>query len=514
MSKSVYLNLCTTQYKKLLKDLSSILLNENLKLQSNKTLSQSKINIDDFTDLAFKWWNDETKYISLIHSEAKGVSVRIYRKNFKLTGTKLLVKNKEDHGVIYFRYRERKSQKLISKKLGIFTPSTFKSYLKIANKLTQSNSLGISILKELDKDELDSKTCSITLDTFLNGEFYETKLNENPKTVDKKVKNVTRNFRHLLKQSLKDIDSTSVKAWLKSKERKLNRRQIEAGESRWVVKPSTLKEAICTLRSCIELAKERGIIQSHDLYSVPRFKIDNEIIRYLSENEEQRLYKAINDRNEEKLQTRIRTIEHRKQRNIKPPEMLNRCAFADHVSPFIILFKECGIRPGTIMNSRWSDIDFESKFFRIRKSIDKKSLANFVPLNELAFQTLKEWRKHHIHTKCLSLIEKKSDAWLFPSPQDPKYQLTTIKTAWQRLVRVADIHNFRFYDLRHDFASKIMMKTGNIYLVSHLLNHRQIETTKRYAHLMDQTKMQAVQTLDQHRSNNALPTFLQKNSFE
>jgi integrase len=280
------------------------------------------------------------------------------------------------------------------------------------------------------------------------------------------------------------------------------------------VKPSTLKEAICTLRSCIELAKERGIIQSHDLYSVPRFKIDNEIIRYLSENEEQRLYKAINDRNEEKLQTRIRTIEHRKQRNIKPPEMLNRCAFADHVSPFIILFKECGIRPGTIMNSRWSDIDFESKFFRIRKSIDKKSLANFVPLNELAFQTLKEWRKHHIHSKCFNLIEKKSDSWLFPSPQDPKYQLTTIKTAWQRLVRVADIHNFRFYDLRHDFASKIMMKTGNIYLVSHLLNHRQIETTKRYAHLMDQTKMQAVQTLDQHRSNNALPTFLQKNSFE
>jgi site-specific recombinase XerD len=55
-----------------------------------------------------------------------------------------------------------------------------------------------------------------------------------------------------------------------------------------------------------------------------------------------------------------------------------------------------------------------------------------------------------------------------------------------------------------------MMRTGNIYLVSHLLNHRQIETTKRYAHLMDNSKLLAVQTLDADRQTGALPEFMRK----
>ena len=53
-----------------------------------------------------------------------------------------------------------------------------------------------------------------------------------------------------------------------------------------------------------------------------------------------------------------------------------------------------------------------------------------------------------------------------------------------------------------------MMQTGNIYLVSNLLNHRQVETTKRYAHLMDESKFIAVQTLDSSRQKTALPSYL------
>lgn len=217
-----------------------------------------------------------------------------------------------------------------------------------------------------------------------------------------------------------------------------------------------------------------------------------------------------------KLKDRERTILHRVQRNLTPPPKLTGCTFADHVSPFIILFKETGIRPGTIFNSRWSDIDFESRFFRIRKSVDKRLLANFVPLNDLAFATLQEWKKHHIHADCHQVIDKKVMCGFFHPHkiQDPKYQLSTIKTAWQSLIKRSKILNFRLYDLRYDFASKVMIKNGNIYLVSHLLNHRQIETTKRYTHLMDQSKMLAVKTLDQSRSQQSLPTFLKSLSLQ
>jgi integrase len=512
MSKSVYINLSNKHYNELIKSIGFVLLNKS-SLQGLKELSlskainkSSKLSKKEFINLVALWWKGDEKYLVLNQISTKGLSVRLYKKNFKLTENKFIAINKDEQGSVYFRYRDRTSQRLTTKKLGHYSPSNFKQYQNLAVKLLASNELGSSMIQSMEQSK--NNNCTVTLRKFINSNFYEKKLEENPRTVDKKVKNITRNFCKLLDYNLNHINAEIVKEWLKQKERKLTIKQMDAGESRWIVKPTTLKEAVCILRSCVELAKEQGLIKEHDLYSLPAFKIDNEIIRYLSDEEEVRLYNELNKRNETKLKDRERTIQHRIQRNLTPPPKLSGCAFADHVSPFIILFKETGIRPGTILNSRWSDIDFESRFFRIRKSIDKRSLANFIPLNDLAFATLKEWQNHHIHADCYQLIDKKSDVWLFPSPQNPKYQLSTIKTAWQSLIKRSKILNFRLYDLRHDFASKVMMKTGNIYLVSHLLNHRQIETTKRYAHLMDQSKMTAVKTLDQARSQHSLPTFL------
>lgn len=49
----------------------------------------------------------------------------------------------------------------------------------------------------------------------------------------------------------------------------------------------------------------------------------------------------------------------------------------------------------------------------------------------------------------------------------------------------AEIPDFRFHDLRHTFASRMLRQTGNLKLVSRLLGHSQIETTMRYAHVLD-----------------------------
>ena len=515
MSKSISLSISKLGYNDTLKIFGAILFNPERLLEpsylniANKLEKDSCINTDELTAIILNWWQESDPYLTLNQLHIPGLCVRLYKNKFRKSGKNIKVLNDDDHGGVYFRYRKSQNKKLISTKLGYFSPQTFNKMINTVKKIKASNELGINILeKHIDKHT--KKEPSIKLNTFLQGKFLEQKLEENPKTAIKKVKVITRNFSNLLSLEIKDINADLIRKWLKAKERHLTQRQINAGESRWILKPSTLKEAVCTIRSCIQLAKEQGVIKEHDLYTLPKFKMDNEIIRYLSEAEELRLYNVLNQRNELKLQQRISTIDHRKERSLNTPPRLNSCAFADHVTPLIILFKETGIRPGTLMNSKWTDIDFESRFFRIRKSIDKRALANFIPLNDLAYNVLTEWRKHHIHKRCSGLITKKADAWLFPSPQTPSQQLTSIKTAWRHLIRSAKIDNFRFYDLRHDFASKVMMRTGNIYLVSNLLNHRQIETTKRYAHLMDQSKLLAVQTLDAGRKNEALPSFMKR----
>lgn len=51
-------------------------------------------------------------------------------------------------------------------------------------------------------------------------------------------------------------------------------------------------------------------------------------------------------------------------------------------------------------------------------------------------------------------------------------------------VAAAGIMDFRFHDLRHTFATRMLRQTGNIKLVSQLLGHSSIETTSRYAHVL------------------------------
>jgi integrase len=515
MSKSISLSISVLGYKNTLKVFGAILFNpERLKEQPYRTIIKnltrhSDINSEVLANIVGDWWQEKIPYLTFNQLHMTGLSVRLYKAKFRKSGKNIKALNYDEQGSVYFRYRDHNNQKLITKKLGLFSPHSFSGIIDTVKKVKASNELGINVFADHPTSGLSNESI-MTLKEFLYGSFLETKIDENPKTADKKVKVVTRYFGNLLNVNINCICAANIREWLKTKERKLTQRQINAGDSRWVLKPSTLKEAVGVIRSCLELAKEKGIISDHDLYTLPKFKMDNEIIRYLSDSEELRLYDVINKRNDSRLAQRISTITHRVERDLPPPPSLLDCKFADHVTPFIILFKETGIRPGTLLNSKWTDVDFEARFFRIRKSIDKKSLANFVPLNDLAHATLIEWQKHHIHKDCLSAIDNKSNAWLFPSPKSPSEQLTTIKTAWRRLIKKAGIENFRFYDLRHDFASKIMMRTGNIYLVSHLLNHRQIETTKRYAHLMDKSKLLAVQTLDSCRQKDALPDFLKE----
>lgn len=513
MSKSISIAISKLCYNNAIKVFGAILFNPKRLSEPtyisalSKLTSTSKLSKEQLTHIINKWWAGNTPYLAINHQHVSGLQIRMYKANFKKSGKNLKACLTDQQGSVYYRYRDLESQKLKTIKLGYFVPQSFNTILDVVKKVKAGNELGIRLINDTQKNS-KADTKQITLNDFLFGRFLEKKIDENPKTADKKVKIVTRYFGKLLNLNVNEIDAVKIREWLASKERKLSQRQINAGESRWTLKPSTLKEIICTIRSCIQLAKEEGIITEHDLYTLPKFKIDNDIIRYLSGAEEVRLFDALNDRNQKKLAQRITTIEHRKVRGLPTPQKLDISAFSDHVTPFIILFKETGIRPGTLMNSKWIDVDFESRFFRIRKSIDKRALANFVPLNDLAFSILTEWRKHHIHKQCLAQVSKRSDTWLFPSPQNPSQQLTSIKTAWTRIIKQAKIENFRFYDLRHDFASKVMMQTGNIYLVSSLLNHRQLETTKRYAHLMDESKFLAVKTLDQNRQSTALPDYL------
>jgi integrase len=59
------------------------------------------------------------------------------------------------------------------------------------------------------------------------------------------------------------------------------------------------------------------------------------------------------------------------------------------------------------------------------------------------------------------------------------------KSQWRRAKARAKVENFRFHDIRHDVGTKALRLTGNLKLVQKLLNHSDIKTTVKYAHVVD-----------------------------
>jgi len=64
---------------------------------------------------------------------------------------------------------------------------------------------------------------------------------------------------------------------------------------------------------------------------------------------------------------------------------------------------------------------------------------------------------------------------------------------------MAGVDDFRIHDLRHDFASKLLRKTGNLKLVQQALNHASLRTTTKYAHVLDDEVAAALEAFSQDR---------------
>jgi len=73
---------------------------------------------------------------------------------------------------------------------------------------------------------------------------------------------------------------------------------------------------------------------------------------------------------------------------------------------------------------------------------------------------------------------------------------STFDAAWRKARKAASIEDFRVHDLRHTFATRTLRRTGNLKLVSKLLGHKSIETTMKYAHVLDEDLQDALDAFD------------------
>src|SRR3972149_10943737 len=93
------------------------------------------------------------------------------------------------------------------------------------------------------------------------------------------------------------------------------------------------------------------------------------------------------------------------------------------------------------------------------------------------------------------LIRRLDVPYVFYEPTKGKpYQ--DVKRSFKTALRKAKIRDFHFHDLRHTFASHLVMAGVDITTVKELLGHKTLTMTLRYSHLAPSHKVKAVDILD------------------
>ena len=77
-----------------------------------------------------------------------------------------------------------------------------------------------------------------------------------------------------------------------------------------------------------------------------------------------------------------------------------------------------------------------------------------------------------------------------------KRNIKRIDRAHKKVCENAGIEDFRFHDLRHTFASHVLMRGGSLKDVQEPLGHKTMTMTLRYAHLSQEHKKKAVNLLN------------------
>ena len=274
----------------------------------------------------------------------------------------------------------------------------------------------------------------------------------------------------------KDKPLTDVNEWLVANWRK---NQLKRGLTH-----SGVNRPISSLKAMMNRAVEWGVIEVNPLANIKSLREDpSAVVRYLDESEEEKLRKALDDRQSEQREERKRYNKWRDERHLKQfPELDGE--YTDYLKPMVLLALNTGMRRGEIFDLQANDIDFKLNQITVRGQTSKSGKTRYIPLTDEGQSVLTTW--------CNRTGSRKL---VFPSPVTGG-RFDNINKAWRNLMEQAGIENFRFHDLRHSFASKLVMRGADLYVVKELLGHASIETTQRYAHLAPEHKARAVELLN------------------
>ncbi len=235
--------------------------------------------------------------------------------------------------------------------------------------------------------------------------------------------------------NLSDLDTKTIEQW-----------QSEQLKQK---KPSTVNRVLACLKHMVLKAVDWNMASDEKLKQVRKVKFlkeNNKRLRFLTVEECQRLIECCHK----------------------------------ELKPIVTIALNTGMRRGEILGLKWDQVDLRHGFILL--DISKNGERREIPINTTLEYLFKEI-PHGVESE-----------YVFTGKTGKP--LTDIKKGFHTALRKAGIHDFRFHDLRHTFASQLVMAGIDLTSVKELLGHKDITMTLRYSHLAPGHKRKAVQVLD------------------
>lgn len=167
-------------------------------------------------------------------------------------------------------------------------------------------------------------------------------------------------------------------------------------------------------------------------------------------------------------------------------ELLKACRSSDSnmLYPAVVLALATGMRQGEVLGLTWDRVNLKRGTIILEET--KNGERRTVPLVGHAAAVLKEYKRVH---------RRVGVAWVFPSKDGKKP--AAIRQSWHRAVRIAELQDFRFHDLRHSAASYLAMNGATLTEIAEVLGHKTLAMVKRYSHLTEQHTASVVERMNQ-----------------
>lgn len=211
------------------------------------------------------------------------------------------------------------------------------------------------------------------------------------------------------------------------------------------VKPATVNRELACLKHLFSKAIEWEYYNANPVKKVKLLKEPPGRIRYLDNDEIQRL--------------------------------LKECS--PTLKPIVITALNTGMRKSELLNLKWRYVSFRDRMIFIRNS--KNNESRVVPINKIVYNTFRKLYNHE-------------NEYVFHTKKGNPYK--EIKTGFVAARKRAGIKDFRFHDLRHTFASYLAMSGWNLQTIQRLMGHKDFKMTLRYSHLSRSHLQEAVNSLE------------------